>query len=66
MSYRAYRNVAGSTAKGGEGKGYRADLRKEAVARASAIHKTYGSKKDAPERPLRGGKAKRAAAAAEA
>lgn len=55
--YRVYRSVVNSTAK----RGYRADLRAEAVARASAIRKSQRPVKDAPAPKLRGAKAKKAA-----
>lgn len=42
--------------------GYRSDLRAAAVARASAIRQSQTPKKDAPEKKLRGSKAKKAAA----
>ncbi|MCJ1375524.1 hypothetical protein MMC20_006761 [Loxospora ochrophaea] len=41
--------------------GYRADLRAEAVARASAIRQSQRTKKDTPEKKLRGVKARKAA-----
>ncbi|KAI9790353.1 MAG: hypothetical protein M1816_005171 [Peltula sp. TS41687] len=53
---KTYRGVANLTAKNS----YRADLRAEAVARASAILRSQGKKKDVPERRLRGSKAKKA------
>jgi large subunit ribosomal protein L28e len=40
--------------------GYRADLRQEAVARASAIRESQRPKKENPEPKLRGSKAKKA------
>ncbi|CAF9911852.1 MAG: hypothetical protein HETSPECPRED_000466 [Heterodermia speciosa] len=52
-----YKGVVNYTAK----KGYRADLRQEAVARASAIHQSQQPKKEIPEKKLRGAKAKAAA-----
>ncbi len=55
---RTYKGIVSSTAKSG----YRADLRAEAVARASAIRLSQTPKKDAPEKKLRGAKAKKAAA----
>ena len=55
--YSIYKSVASSTAK----EGYRADLRQEAVARASAIRKSQQPKKETPEKKLRGAKAKAAA-----
>ncbi|KAI9810962.1 MAG: hypothetical protein M1827_005693 [Pycnora praestabilis] len=54
---RAYKGIVNYTAK----QGYRADLRAEAIARASAILETQKPKKDNPEKKLRGGKAKKAA-----
>ncbi|KAI9718993.1 MAG: hypothetical protein M1828_006369 [Chrysothrix sp. TS-e1954] len=56
-SRKIYRSVAGSTAK----RGYRADLRQEAIARASAIKDSQRKKKDAPEKKVRGAKARKAA-----
>ncbi|MDI1491799.1 MAG: hypothetical protein OHK93_003010 [Ramalina farinacea] len=41
-------------------KGYRADLRQEAVARASALKESQRSKKEDPKPKLRGSKAKKA------
>lgn len=41
--------------------GYRADLRAEAVARASAIRKSQRPVKPSPEPKLRGAKARKAA-----
>lgn len=55
---RTYKGIVSSTAKSG----YRSDLRAEAVARASAIRLSQTPKKDAPEKKLRGAKAKKAAA----
>ena len=57
---RTYRSIENSTAK----HSYRPDLRREAVARASAIRKSQLPKKDLPQRKLRGSKAKKAAEAA--
>ncbi|WPH00840.1 Hypothetical protein R9X50_00367000 [Acrodontium crateriforme] len=58
-SRKVYRNVVSSTAK----KGYRADLRAEAVARASAIKRSQRDVKDTKRvTKLRGAKAKKAAA----
>ncbi|KAF2755824.1 ribosomal protein L28e [Pseudovirgaria hyperparasitica] len=57
-SRRTYKSIVNSTAK----KGYRADLRTEAVARASAIRQLQRKKKDAKPAKLRGGKAAKAAA----
>ncbi len=54
--YRTYKGIVNYTAKSG----YRSDLRAEAVARASAIRQSQRSKKDIPEKKLRGGKAKKA------
>ncbi|KAI7295960.1 hypothetical protein KC315_g18851, partial [Hortaea werneckii] len=52
-----YKSVVNSTAK----KGYRADLRAEAVARASAIKRSQREKKDkAAPTKLRGAKAVKA------
>lgn len=56
--YRTYKGIVSSTAKSG----YRADLRAEAVSRASAIRLSQTPKKDAPEKKLRGSKAKKAEA----
>jgi hypothetical protein len=55
---RTYKGIVSSTAKSG----YRSDLRAEAVSRASAIRLSQKPKKDAPEKKLRGAKAKKAAA----
>ena len=55
---RTYKGIVSSTAKSG----YRSDLRAEAVSRASAIRLSQTPKKDAPEKKLRGAKAKKAAA----
>jgi large subunit ribosomal protein L28e len=52
-----YKSVVASTAK----KGYRADLRQDAVARASAVKLSQRDKKPAPAAKLRGAKAKKAA-----
>lgn len=52
---RIYKGIVNHTAK----QGYRADLRQEAVARASAIKQSQRSKKDDPEVKLRGAKAKK-------
>ena len=54
---RVYKGIANYTAK----QGYRADLRAEAVARASAIRQSQQPKKDVPEKKARGAKAKKAA-----
>ena len=53
---RTYRGIVNHTAK----QGYRADLRQEAVARASAIRESYQPKKQDKEPKLRGSKAKKA------
>jgi large subunit ribosomal protein L28e len=50
---RTYKSVANLTAKSG----YRGDLRKAAVARASAIKKSQRPVKETPEKKLRGKKA---------
>lgn len=55
-STRAYAGVAKTVAQNG----YRADLRAEAVARASAILQSQTPKKDAPAPKPRGAKAKAA------
>ncbi|KAK4694512.1 general transcriptional corepressor TUP1, partial [Lecanoromycetidae sp. Uapishka_2] len=54
--WRIYKGIVNYTAK----QGYRADLRQEAVARASAIRESQRPKKDNPEPKLRGSKAKKA------
>ena len=54
---RQFRSIVTSTAK----RGYRADLRADAVARASALRQAQRAKKDAPTPKLRGSKAKKAA-----
>lgn len=51
---RIYKGIVNQTAK----QGYRADLRQEAVARASAIRQSQRPKKDLPEKKARGRKAK--------
>ncbi|EME43047.1 hypothetical protein DOTSEDRAFT_35388 [Dothistroma septosporum NZE10] len=51
-----YKSVVNSTAK----KGYRSDLRAEAVARASAVRSSQREKKDRAEPKLRGAKARKA------
>jgi large subunit ribosomal protein L28e len=56
-SRKLYKSVVGSTAK----KGYRSDLRQDAVARASAIKLSQRNKKETPQAKLRGSKAKKAA-----
>lgn len=54
---KVFKGVVNSTAK----KGYRPDLRAEAVARASAVKKSQGeNKKDVPPAKLRGAKARKA------
>ncbi|KAL9602129.1 MAG: hypothetical protein Q9179_002637 [Wetmoreana sp. 5 TL-2023] len=52
-----YRGIVNYTAK----QNYRADLRQEAVGRASAIRQSHRPKKETPEKKLRGVKAKAAA-----
>lgn len=52
-----YKGIANYTAK----QGYRADLRQEAVARASTIRQSQRPKKDGREKKVRGAKAKDAA-----
>ncbi|KAF2418918.1 ribosomal protein L28e [Tothia fuscella] len=54
---KTYRNIVNATTK----RGYRPDLRHEAVARASAIRKSERAPKDTPARKARGVKAKKAA-----
>ncbi len=54
---RIYKGIVNYTAK----QGYRADLRQEAVARASAIRQSHRAKKETPEKKLRGSKARVAA-----
>ena len=56
-SRKLYRSVVNSTAK----KGYRSDLRAEAVARASAIKLSQKEKKNSPAPKLRGARARKAA-----
>ena len=56
---KVYKSVVNSTAK----KGYRSDLRGEAVARTSAVKLSQREKKDRPTPKLRGAKARKAAAA---
>lgn len=53
---RIYRGIVNYTAK----QNYRADLRREAVARASAIRQSNQEKKEVPEKKPRGRKAKAA------
>ncbi|KAI9887748.1 MAG: 60S ribosomal protein L28 [Watsoniomyces obsoletus] len=55
---KTYKGVVNQTAK----QGYRADLRAEAVARASAIRRSQRPTKDSPPKKLRGAKARKAAA----
>lgn len=57
VAYRVYKGIVNHTAK----QGYRADLRQEAVARASAIRQSSQPKKEAAEKKVRGSKAKKAA-----
>ena len=54
---RIYKGIANYTAK----QGYRADLRQEAIARASSIRQSHRPKKESPEKKLRGAKARAAA-----
>ncbi|MCJ1337078.1 hypothetical protein MMC09_002357 [Bachmanniomyces sp. S44760] len=54
---KTYKGIVNYTAK----QGYRADLRQEAVARASALRLASRPKKDTPEKKVRGSKAKKAA-----
>ncbi|KAI9785012.1 MAG: hypothetical protein M1839_001209 [Geoglossum umbratile] len=54
---KTYAGIVGHTAK----RGYRPDLRHEAVARASAIRQSQRPKKDSPEKKPRGAKAKKIA-----
>lgn len=56
LSHRIYKGIVNHTAK----QGYRADLRQEAVARASTIRQSQQPKKDAPEKKVRGARAKNA------
>lgn len=55
-SRKMFKSVVNATAK----KGYRSDLRAEAVARASAVKKSQGEKKGMPGAKLRGAKARKA------
>ncbi|KAL8680577.1 MAG: hypothetical protein Q9186_003269 [Xanthomendoza sp. 1 TL-2023] len=55
---KVYRGIVNYTAK----QNYRADLRQEAVARASAIRESGRPKKETPEKKLRGAKGKAAEA----
>lgn len=57
MVCRIYKGVADKTAQ----RGYRADLREDAVARVSAIRRSQKPKKDAPPQKSRGAKARKAA-----
>ena len=57
LKYRTYKGIVNYTAK----QGYRADLRQEAVARASAIRQSQRPKKESPEKKVRGARAKKAA-----
>lgn len=57
MVYRIYKGVVNYTAK----QGYRADLRQEVVARASAVKQSQRPQKESPEKKRRGAKAKKAA-----
>lgn len=54
MASRIYKAIVNQTTK----QGYRPDLRREAVARASAIRQSQQPKKDLPEKKPRGAKAK--------
>lgn len=56
-NFRIYKGIVNYTAK----QNYRADLRQEAVARASAIRQSHRPRKETPEKKLRGAKAKAAA-----
>lgn len=56
MGTRIYKAIVNYTAK----QGYRADLRQEAVARASAVRLSQQPKKDIPEKKPRGVKVKAA------
>lgn len=53
---RIYKGIVNYTAK----QGYRADLRQEAVARASSIKQSQKPKKEDPKVKLRGAKARKA------
>ncbi|MCJ1288342.1 hypothetical protein MMC26_007697 [Xylographa opegraphella] len=55
---KVYKNIVNVTAK----QGYRPDLRRDAVARASAIRMSSRTIKETPEKKVRGRKAKQAAA----
>ncbi|KAL8674616.1 MAG: hypothetical protein Q9168_000991 [Polycauliona sp. 1 TL-2023] len=54
---KVYKGIVNHTAK----QNYRADLRQEAVARASAIKESSRPKKEAPQKKVRGAKARKAA-----
>ena len=54
---RLYRSVVGFTAK----QGYRPDLRADVVARASALRRSLRPVKEAPEKKIRGAKARKIA-----
>jgi large subunit ribosomal protein L28e len=56
LVYRVYKGIVNQTAE----RGYRLDLRQEAIARASAIRLSQETKKDLPEKKVRGAKAKEA------
>ncbi|KAI4269612.1 MAG: hypothetical protein L6R38_007410 [Xanthoria sp. 2 TBL-2021] len=58
---KVYKGIVNYTAK----QNYRADLRQEAVARASAIRESSRPKKDTPEKKVRGAKANKAASVEE-
>ncbi|KAI4238883.1 MAG: hypothetical protein LQ349_000796 [Xanthoria aureola] len=58
---KVYKGIVNYTAK----QNYRADIRQEAVARASAIRESSRPKQDTPEKKIRGAKAKKAAAVEE-
>ncbi|KAK2731960.1 hypothetical protein FQN57_003066 [Myotisia sp. PD_48] len=60
-SNKSNRNLYKGVAKRATANGYRADLRAEAVARASALRKAAVPKKDVAEKKLRGSKARKAA-----
>lgn len=55
ITARIYKNIVNVTAK----QGYRADLRREAVARASAIKQASRPTKEIPEKKPRGAKVKK-------
>ena len=54
---RVYKNIVNVTAK----QGYRPDLRRDAVARASAIKMSSRPVKESPQKKARGAKAKKVA-----